>query len=71
METIYLPGDRDIFALAEAIARDNKLTRAELLAKLAAYRCDVRKWDSTIYADWVEPWRCTAKEPCLYCSNIG
>jgi hypothetical protein len=71
VQTIYLPGDRDLFAFAEAVARDNRLTTAEILAKLAAYRCNVRKWDAIIYAEWAEPWRCSRQEPCLFCSNIG
>jgi hypothetical protein len=60
METIYLPGDRDIFALADAIARDNRLTHLELLAKLAAYRCNIRR-------EWTD---CGPARPCLYCKDL-
>jgi hypothetical protein len=70
METIYLPGDREVVALAEAIARDKRLNQAEILAKLSAYRCNVRKWDAVIYSDFYGPWRCTFREPCIYCGDL-
>lgn len=70
MGTLYLPGDRDIYAPAEAAYRDSLLNDEERYARLAAYRCKIRKENSHIAWEFAGPWRCTFRKPCIYCGSL-
>lgn len=64
MTNVYLPGDREIVALADAVARDSRLTGLEWRAVRLGFDCAMTQ------RYYYGKKACTLKEPCVYCQEI-